>query len=774
MVTDVERDYLWRTYAEDARARINLGIRRRLAPLMQNDRRKVELMNSLLFSMPGTPIVYYGDEIGMGDNYYLGDRDGVRTPMQWSLDRNAGFSRANPQQLFLPLIMDPIYGFQAINVESQQRDTSSLLNWMRRVIAVRKEHPAFGRGTMTLLYPRNRRVLAYIREHDGNRILCVANLSRAAQAVELDLSNWKGSVPIELMGRSAFPPIGELPYLVTLPGYGFYWFLLAEEAVAPSWHRALPDVMPEFVTLTTRSGVGGVLVGRERAQLEKDVLPKFLPLQRWFAAKDRRLGAVSIVSIGDLGGGRHVLTEVTCDVEGEEQRYLLPLSARWGEENLAFGAPKLSYTMAKLRSGSRVGALVDGAFEEDLAAHVVDAMRQGTVVETDNGSIAFSGNQRLAEIEEAGDPRPLNVEQSNVSMAFGNEIILKSYRRLRSGVQPEVEMARFLTEEADFRNTPAFLGSIERRPAEGGEPTLLGAAFAYVLNQGDAWDVITNALHRDIEEHAMLGERAEAPPTEDEESFPHALMVGEVLGRRTAELHRALAHPSDDPAFAVEPITREDVEAWLRETEDDLAAMFERLEKAGDSLPEDAREQARAVLESRDALTARVRAVSDIAPSGGRSRIHGDYHLGQVLMVHDDVMIIDFEGEPRRSMEQRRGKTSPLRDVAGMLRSLDYAAADAVAYAPHAGPGAGAVAGNRAAQWAARTADDFMAAYLQTIDGCETYPEDAEFARRLLDMFVVQKAAYEVGYELANRPSWVKFPLQGLLDILQKEEASLD
>ncbi len=192
MVTDVERDYLWRTYAADARARINLGIRRRLAPLMQNDRRKVELMNSLLLSMPGTPIIYYGDEIGMGDNYYLGDRDGVRTPMQWSLDRNAGFSRANPQQLYLPLIMDPIYGYQAINVESQQRDSSSLLNWMRRMIAVRKEHPAFGRGTMTLLYPRNRRVLAYIREFEGDRILCVVNLSRAAQAVELDLSQLEG------------------------------------------------------------------------------------------------------------------------------------------------------------------------------------------------------------------------------------------------------------------------------------------------------------------------------------------------------------------------------------------------------------------------------------------------------------------------------------------------------------------------------------------------------------------------------------------------------
>ena len=188
MVTEEERDYLWRTYAGDARARINLGIRRRLAPLMQNDRRKIELMNGLLLSMPGTPIIYYGDEIGMGDNYFLGDRDGVRTPMQWTPDRNGGFSRANPQQLYLPPVMDPIYGFEAVNVEAEESDPSSLLNWMRRILAVRMQHRAFGRGQIRFLYPANRKILVYVREYENERIFCVANLSRSAQAVELDLS----------------------------------------------------------------------------------------------------------------------------------------------------------------------------------------------------------------------------------------------------------------------------------------------------------------------------------------------------------------------------------------------------------------------------------------------------------------------------------------------------------------------------------------------------------------------------------------------------------
>src|SRR4030088_2366449 len=222
MVTDVERDYLWSTYATDPRARINLGIRRRLAPLMDNDRRKIELYNSLLLSFPGTPIIYYGDEIGMGDNIFLGDRDGVRTPMQWSFDRNGGFSRADPARLYLPPIMDPVYGFEAGNVEAQPRSPSSLLNWVKRLIAARRSRRAFGRGTLGFLYPSNRKVIAYIRAYGDEIVLCVANLSRTPQAVELDLSEWRGRQPVELLGRSVFPPIGELPYMLTLQGYSFF------------------------------------------------------------------------------------------------------------------------------------------------------------------------------------------------------------------------------------------------------------------------------------------------------------------------------------------------------------------------------------------------------------------------------------------------------------------------------------------------------------------------------------------------------------------------
>jgi maltose alpha-D-glucosyltransferase/alpha-amylase len=226
MVSDEERDYMYRMYARDPRMRLNLGIRRRLAPLMENDRRQIELLNAMLLSLHGSPVIYYGDEIGMGDNIYLGDRNGVRTPMQWSLDRNAGFSRADAARLYFPVNQDPVFGFQAVNVEAQLRTPSSLLQWMRRIIAVRKKYPVFGRGSMDILLPSNVAIFAYIREHDGTRILCVNNLSMRAQQCELDLAHYAGWTPIEMLGEQPFRHVRKEPYTLTLAPYGFYWLRL--------------------------------------------------------------------------------------------------------------------------------------------------------------------------------------------------------------------------------------------------------------------------------------------------------------------------------------------------------------------------------------------------------------------------------------------------------------------------------------------------------------------------------------------------------------------
>ena len=229
MVTDDERDYMWREYARDPRMKLNLGIRRRLAPLLENSRHQSELFHAMLLSLPGTPIIYYGDEIGMGDNIFLGDRDGVRTPMQWTGDRNAGFSRADFAQLYLPVLLDPVYGFQAVNVESQLRNQNSFLHWFKRILQVRKEHAVFGEGSFEALHPDNAAIFAYIRKHNGDIVLCVNNLSGRAQAAELDLSEYASMYPIELMGRERFPQIGDLPYLLTFGPHSFYWFQLVPE-----------------------------------------------------------------------------------------------------------------------------------------------------------------------------------------------------------------------------------------------------------------------------------------------------------------------------------------------------------------------------------------------------------------------------------------------------------------------------------------------------------------------------------------------------------------
>ena len=764
MVTDDERDYLWRFYAEDARARINLGIRRRLAPLMKNDRRKIELLNFMLLSMPGTPIVYYGDEIGMGDNYYLGDRDGVRTPMQWSADRNAGFSRCTPQQLYLPAIIDPVFGYQAVNVEAQAGDSSSLLNWMRRMITVRKQHLAFGRGSLTLLYPGNRKILAYVREHEGDRILCVANLSDAAQAAELDLARFRGAVPLELTGRSAFPPIGDLPYMLALPAYGFYWFLLADEGRAPSWHETLPEILPEFITLTTRDGrIETALSGRERSQLETDVLPMFLPRQRWFGAKDARIGRVSLTTIGELAPGAHALVAIEVEVDEARHCYFLPVSARWGDANLRPGAPKLSYPLAKIRRGPRVGALIDGAFDEHFAEALIAALRDGREISGSGGVARFRGSPALREIE-LGEPRQLGAEQSNVSIAFGDKVILKIYRRLRAGEQPDVEVARFLTEVAGYEHTPAFLGSVEQM---GEEPTTLAAAFAFVANQGDAWKGLVEALTRDLGELEMRSTSAE-PAGEEAEAFAFPLGIGALLGQRTAELHCALAAPTEDPAFAVEPLTLGDLERWAEEAAGEAGRIVDRLDAMRASLPEEIRPDVDALVAARGQLLAMIHAVAQHPPSGGRSRIHGDYHLGQVLIAQADVAIIDFEGEPARTLAERRAKSSPMRDVAGMLRSFDYAASMALEGHRQSFGAISERAAERARSWRDRTAADFLAAYEAHSAG-SAQPEDAGLARALLRLFLLQKAVYEIGYELGNRPAWVGIPLRGVLDLIARE-----
>jgi len=762
MVTGEERDYLWTTYARDVRARINLGIRRRLAPLLDNDRRKIELMDALLLSMPGTPVVYYGDEIGMGDNFYLGDRDGVRTPMQWSDDRNGGFSRADPQALYLPAIQDPVYGYQAVNVEAAQIEANSLLNWMRRLIAVRRLHRAFGRGSFSLLYPANRKILVYVREYDGERILCVFNVSRQAQAVEIDLSPWRGAVPIELTGGEAFPPIGDLPYLLTLPGYGFFWFLLADEAQAPRWRVETPAPLPEFVTITAPGGSlrRALADPGERGLLERFALPAFMAGQRWFAEKGERIEKVAVTPIATLSGdeNRLVIADVTV-AGGGTHGYLVPLSVLWGEDNLRFGATKLSWTMARIRTGSRLGAILDASYDERFMRDLLAAIGRGEDIPTEGGTIRVTSTPALAALDLDGTLRSVGVEQSNVSAIANDQAIVKIYRRLRGGEQPEITVTRFLTETGGFRNTPAFLGSAEYVP-DGGEPVAIAIVLGFVRNQGNAWDVTLNALDVDLRAHDVAGGGETGAP------FAYPLDLGATLGRRVAELHAAFTTPTRDPAFRTDAITGRDIARWVREASRDVTRALDVVKRTMPSLEGETRQDAAALAAARKAILARLARAADHAPSGLKSRVHGDLHLGQVLVAQDDVYIIDFEGEPQRSLAERRERTSALRDVAGMVRSFDYAAWAAVDRIRTVAGTLDEAIRDRAFAWRDDAIADFRSAYEAAAAERDFLP-GRELRTALLELFLIQKAAYEVQYEAANRPSWLSIPIRGLLGIVE-------
>ncbi len=412
MVTDVERDYLWSTYANDPRARINVGIRRRLAPLMDNDRRKIELMNSLLLSFPGTPIIYYGDEIGMGDNIYLGDRNGVRTPMQWTPDRNGGFSRTDPARLYAPTIMDAIYGYESVNVEAQSRSLSSLLSWTKRLISVRKSTLAFGRGSMTFIRPSNRSVLAYVRQHGDEAILCVANLSRSAQATELDLAHWKERVPQEMLGRTNFPPIGDLPYLVTLAPYGFYWFRLNEKpASAPE--QAVP--VPEFETLVVPFGSTWMTLDRTRRIFERDVLPAHLARTRWFPQRSAREISTKVIAalpFSNEEASRPWLTMFESEQGGETSQYVMPVRIDWVRFDRERYNPK---ALAAVRQGSREGTLFDIATDKGFIEHVLEMIRSSATVASENRTLEFRPTTRLdlLKVSPIESVRAVETEQSN-------------------------------------------------------------------------------------------------------------------------------------------------------------------------------------------------------------------------------------------------------------------------------------------------------------------------------------------------------------------------
>ena len=761
MVTDKERDYLWETYAADRRARLNLGIRRRLAPLLQRDRRRIELMKSLLLSMPGTPVIYYGDELGMGDNIHLGDRNGVRTPMQWSPDRNGGFSRADPATLVLPPIMDPLYGYGAVNVEAQRRDPHSLLNWTRRMLAVRSRHPALGRGSLAFLYPRNRKILAYLREYQDETLLCVANLAHSPQAVELDLSAFVGRVPVELNAGTVFPPIGELTYLLTLPPYGFYWFVLGKASDWPAWHTPAPEPLPEFVTMVIRDSLTRALGTAAKTLVERDALPQYIGKRRWFGLKDQTIESAHIVYTTNIGDkDREILiSEVEVKTKQSKTRWLLPLGLLWEEEPSAALPNRLA--VARIRRGRQLGLLTDAFALPDFARRFVSCLAAGSEFAQGDGILSFrpteQGRAALEAIDEL-DINWLSAEQSNSSLTVGDVAMVKVYRRIAPGVHPEAEMNRYLTAQG-FANAPPLYGELVRATNDGATFTL-AIALGFTRHQGDAWTWILDHLTRAIDE-LVTTESAEAAET-DFLADCEAVLVS--IGKRLGEMHALLARATPDQAFAPKAAGANDTKEWARKIEERLRRAFDAINRHSEWERDEDRQRASALLTMQDTL---VRNVYALAPAGLdtlTTRIHGDFHLGQVLVSAGDVFIIDFEGEPATSISARRAKVSPLRDVASLLRSIDYVAATLL---DRKGVGAMPVDETRRneliVQFRRGASAAFLRAYWQA-----SPMRNTPATRALLDLFLIEKAAYEICYEAANRPTWIGVPLAGLSRIADR------
>ncbi len=783
MVTDEERDYMYRVYARDPHARINLGIRRRLAPLLGNHRRKMEIMNTLLFSLPGTPIIYYGDEIGMGDNYYLGDRNGVRTPMQWSTDKNAGFSRANPQKLYLPIIIDPEYHYEAVNVENQERNHASFLWWMKRVIGMRKRLKAFGRGNIGFLNTENPKVLAFIRHYREENLLVVVNLSRFAQVVDLDLSRYSGYSPEEVFSKNKFPIIKDAPYILTLGPYDYYWFSLKQEEDV----IRMDDIFSLVPQIHVSRSWENVFQAKMEEKLQEEILPSYINGCRWFGGKGKKLRHVTIIEnvlIGKNGLSMHLLLLRVSYVEGESEIYLLPVSFLSGTEAENIIEEKPHTIIARVRVGDTDGIVYESIYSEEFRRTLLDMIAKKHSIKGINGQIvAYPGkllkNFRIKELSEKKS-QVLKTDQSNTSIFYGNELYLKLYRRIDEGINPDLEIGRFLTEKQLFNNIAPFAGALEYRKP-GSDPMIISILQAFIPNQGDAWTFTINSLggyfdralskSKEIQElpsssfSLLKMASQEVPMLFQELTGGFYLEMTNLLGKRTAELHLALSSNVLDKNFSPEPFSI----LYQRSLFQSMQSLTKRsiglLKRNIKSMPEDQQEETYEIINLEKVLIDRFKELLDKKLSAMKIRIHGDYHLGQLLFTGNDFTIIDFEGEPARAITERRLKRSPLTDVAGMIRSFHYAAYT-VMLKQAVRPEDIHLMEPWADLWYKYASAVFLHTYLQSTEHAHLLPKQEEDLEILLRVFLLEKAVYELGYEINNRPDWVIIPVKGIKYLL--------
>jgi len=745
-VTDEERDSMYRIYAAEPRMRINAGIRRRLAPLLENSRERIQLANSLLLSLPGTPVLYYGDEIGMGDNIYLGDRNGVRTPMQWTSDRNAGFSSTDPARLFAPLVMDPVYGYQAINVEAQERLPASLLNWTKRMIAIRRQHRAFGRGAVQFLRSSNPHVLAYVRQFDGEILLCVANLSRHPQPSMLDLHGFEGRVPVELLGQTPFPRVDPAPYAISLGSNGFYWFRLREYTEPQAIVRPVPVSTPKAL-----DDLGApLLLGRvwtsafesaTRQILERDYLPRHLATRRWFAARAQALRQVHIRDHSMIVGGAEPVVLALLEVvfeDGARETVFLPMAFRAApaSEDLLRASPDL--VVARV-SGARSGVLHE-RLDIGVAEGLVDCIARERQMQARSGRFVAKATTAFAAIR--GADATLSVEraaadQVNTTFHLGRRLTLKLFRRVEPGPHPEVEISRHLTERVHFDRVPPLAGTLEYEGADG--VTALAVLHGMVPDSVTGWTLALGEVDRYFERVVAL---PGPPALEHIGWFAEALAK---LGARTADMHHALATAAGEEAFGGRPMSPDDV----------LHIALQMRSRAAEAVGREA-----AVLAEADAL-------SSVPLDALRcTRVHGDYHLAQALWHQGDFTIIDFEGDPEVPLAVRRTLQSPLVDVAGMMRAFMYAAQVRLAAWREREPETARRLEPWADFWSRAAAKVFLDRYRTTARTLAGQSSDPPGFDAVLRCLLVARDLEDLAREVRERPAMAGIPLAALDTIL--------
>ena len=775
MVTDEERDYMYKVYTKDPQARINVGIRHRLAPLLENNRNKIELMNVLLFSLPGTPVIYYGDEIGMGDNFYLGDRDGVRTPMQWTADRNAGFSTANPHKLYLPVIIDPEYTFESVNVEAQQMNGSSLLWWMKRIIAMRKKFRAFGRGSIRFLSPANAKVIAFIRSYGEEEILVLGNLSRFSQAAEIDLSEYAGYHPVEAFSRNSFPEIGEVPYLFSLGPYGYYWFSLEREQQREQ-QTALPSLkIKQWEELHSR---------KQQKLLENDVFPRYLKASTWFLGKSRTLQGVTLLHwiAYPLKGFSCGIALLECTYnDGLPERYQVPLA--WipkPEEGEVLETPETAI-LSDLNKNGLEGYLVDAFFLDAWQRSLVRKLSGNRTLDTQGGKLHFNSGRKPLEGQAAELQPKIVWDPSHSALEFGDRYYLKLYRKLDDTINPDLEISRFLSEKTSFEQVPAFRGSVTFRKGEQTE-LALGLLQEKVAYQESGWDYARDAFRRYMEEARthLSGEStlqpkglATSPITYEEmpqvlqevmeSAFPQRMIL---LGGITANLHASLLSGPASAGFGSEPFSLHYQRSVFSSFQGLTRSALDHLKKCLPELTGKLRDDARETLGMKSSILGRFKKIYAHKIDAQKIRTHGDFHLEQVLWTGKDFIIRNFEGEPMRPYSERRLRRSPLRDVAFMIRSLSYVSIGTLITENN---GDGEIPQEEihlASLWSYYSARLFLQGYLESEKIQGLVPQKQEDFQMLLEIFMLEKAMYELLYEMESRRSLTALPLMGIRDIL--------